>query len=73
LTSYQYINLFTRLACTHRVHVGGERGIARKYRRSCGTTKSTQILLATQRQQWWNTNSKTTKELLQLVTVIQAR
>jgi len=69
-----YVLLFVCLACTRRLHVGGGRGITRKYRNPRAPRSTWKVFVGTQKQYWWDACTETTQQQLhQLVTVIQER
>jgi len=59
------------LACAHRLHIGGDKGIIRKYKNPEAPRSTHKIFIATQKQYWWDAYKKqcTNKHssLLQLV------
>jgi len=68
---FDYIySLFVCLACTLHLHVGGDRGITRKYRNHEASWSTRKVLVATQKQAyWWDAFTETTyQQLLQMVT-----
>jgi len=69
-----YIHILTCLACTHCLHVEGDRGTTKKYRKPWAPRSTRKVLVATQEQNWWDAYTETThQQLLQLVAVKQQR